>query len=291
MNYLLLVVQQLIAASTHLVAKSVTVEVHPTTVVLIRGVFACLAYAIWWLIRRRSLPKIDRADIPMILLLGLINIPINQLLFVWGVKYTTAPNASLAYALTPAFAVIFLALVLKHKPTRKSVIGIAIAIVGTVVVLMDRGAGFVPEQTLGNLMVLCAAISWSVFTVLGRVLVAKYGAIYAIALTFFAGLVFYIPLFFIIPVPFDVEALLHSPHASALWMQLGYLGIITSGFGFALWYYALTHMDASRVSVFNNLQPIFTTLLALAIFGTEPTLAFLIGGSIALVGVIITQRG
>ncbi|MBI2794344.1 MAG: EamA family transporter [Ignavibacteria bacterium] len=57
------------------------------------------------------------------------------------IRYTTAPNAALAYVLTPAFTVLFLALVMKQRPGWKRVVGIAVAFVFAAIVLPDRGAG------------------------------------------------------------------------------------------------------------------------------------------------------
>jgi len=287
--YLLLLLQQLISSSTHLVAKSVTQTLHPITVVLIRGMFTCVAFGIWVLVRRSKIKKIDREDIPRLLLLGLINMPINQLLFIWGVRYTTAPNASLAYALTPAFVIVLLLLFRKQFPGWQRLLGVVIAFGGAAIVLVDRGASLAPSQTLGNAMVLGASISWAGFTVVGRPIIAKYGPIYATALTFFIGFALYLPLWAVIPVHDPAVALWDATWA-ATWFQLFYLGVITSGVGYGLWYYALSKLDSGRVAVFNNLQPIITSVLALLIFGTEPTSLFLIGGVIALVGVVITQR-
>lgn len=290
MIYLLLLLQQLISSSTHLVAKSVTLTLHPTTVVLIRGIFTCVAFGLWMFIRRSKVRRIDREDIPRLLLLGLINMPINQLLFIWGVKYTTAPNASLAYALTPAFVVIIMLMFWKQRPGWKRLLGVCVAFLGATIVLVDRGAGFAPSQTLGNVMVLGASMSWAGFTVFGRPMVVKYGPVHATALTFFAGLALYLPVWAMIPVHDPATALTDATWL-ATWSQLFYLGVITSGVGYGLWYYALSHMDSGRVAVFNNLQPILTSILALMIFGTQPTPLFLVGGAVALVGVMITQRG
>ena len=290
MTYLLLILQQVIASSTHLVAKSATSELHPTLVVLLRGVFTCLAYGTWVLIRRKHLPRIEREDIPLIMLLGLVNLPINQLLFICGVKYTTAPNAALAYALTPVFVVIFLAIARTGEAGWKRWVGVAVALLGAAIVLVDKGASLSPEHTLGNVMVLGASASWAVYTVLGRRIVMKYGAVYATGLTFFSGIILYSILYVLLPVDVDPSPLTSAEHSTTIWMQLFYLGVITSGLGYALWYYALTHMETSRVAVFNNMQPIFTTVLALIIFGTEPTIPFLVGGVIALCGVVITQK-
>lgn len=290
MTYALLILQQLISASTHLIAKSVTASVHPTTVVLFRGLFTCLAYGIWVALRRKHLLKVDREDLPLLALLGLINLPINQLLFIWGVKFTTAPNAALAYALTPVFVVLLLWIRTRKDPGRRRLFGVVLALIGAVIVLIDKGASISAQHTLGNIMVLGASASWAVYTVAGRRLVMKYGAFHATALTFFSGILFYLPLFFLLPVPADLDPLFASTGSENIWMQLFYLGVITSGVGYGLWYYALTHLDAGKVAVFNNLQPIFTTIMALVIFGTEPTIPFVIGGVIALVGVVVTQK-
>ena len=290
MTYLLLVLQQFIASSTHLIAKNVTVDLHPTMVVFVRGLFTCLAFGTWFLIRRKHLKKIERVDIPWIILLGVINLPVNQLLFIWGVKFTTAPNAALAYALTPVFVVIMLALSKAEEAGWKRWLGVAVAMTGAAIVLIDQGASLSPEHTLGNIMVLCASASWAGYTVIGRRIVMKYGSVYATGLTFFSGILVYALVWSFIPVETDITPLFDSEVGPAVWFQLFYLGVITSGIGYGLWYYALTHLETSRVAVFNNLQPVLTTVLAFIVFGTEPTLAFIIGGAIALSGVVITQR-
>ncbi len=289
MMYLLLVFQQFIASTTHLVAKDITTELEPITVVLFRGIFTCTAFGIWMLIRRASLRKVEPADIGLIALLGLVNMPINQLLFIWGVDYTTAPNASLAYALTPVFVVVLLAVWKRTSPGWRKMSGVALAVLGAAIVLVDRGAAVSPEQTLGNVMVLAASVSWAAYTVIGRSLIVKYGPVQTTALSFFAGLILYLPVWALVPVH-DPMTVLVSPGWVEHWAQLFYLGVITSGVGYGLWYYALSRMEASRVAVFNNLQPVLTSVLSFFMFGTVPTVMFVIGGAIAIAGVIVTQR-
>jgi RarD protein len=291
--YLGLFLQQLIAATTHLMAKSVTAEVHPVLVVLWRGVFTCIAYAVWFLLARSLVKRIDRSDWPMLVLLGAINMPINQLLFIWGVKYTTAPNAALAYALTPMFVVIIGMMFFKDRPHGRRLFGLVLAILGAVIVLLDRGASTSASHMLGNVMVLMASASWAVYTVMGRRLAVKYGPLYTTGLSFFTGLLLYLPVSLLVPVPLSMDPLIlgtASQSATTSWAQLLYLGVITSGVGYAIWVWALTRLDSSQVSVFNNLQPVLTTVLALLLFGQVPSMIFLVGGVIALTGVIMTQR-
>ena len=287
--YLVMLLQQLIASSTHLIAKDAASQLHPISVVLVRGMWTCLAFGIWFAMRRGTWKPVDRRDLLLIITLGIVNLPINQLLFIWGVSYTTPPNASLAYALTPAFVVALLIIVHRRSMSWKKVLGVVVALIGASIVLVDRGAGISDGQTLGNVMVLLASFSWAAFTLYGQRIVERYGPVQAIAMTFFSGLLAFIPVWLLVPVDAQIGALF-GPTSASLWWQLFYLGVITSGIGYGLWYYALSRLDSGKVAVFNNLQPVLTSLLTLVLLGTAPTTLFLLGGSIALVGIIITQR-
>jgi drug/metabolite transporter (DMT)-like permease len=74
-------------------------------------------------------------------------------------------------------------------------------------------------------------------------------------------------------------------------MAILYLALITSVLSYFLWYFALGRAEAGKVALFANLQPILTTILAVLLLGQEVTVAFVIGGIIALAGVVIAQFG
>jgi drug/metabolite transporter (DMT)-like permease len=150
---------------------------------------------------------------------------------------------------------------------------------------------------MGNMMVLGAAIAWSLYTMLGRDLATYYGGFHLTAMTMFTGAILYVPVWAVLYgvdiVPLDITPLLRTVDGITpmeIWGQIMYLGIITSGLGFGLWYVALTRLDAARLSVFNNLQPVLTTILAWVLLGTVPTPVFVVGGVVALAGVVLTQR-
>lgn len=283
----ILIFQQLIASSTHLFAKQVVQTLHPAVVVLYRGGLSVAAYATWMLIRRQPFARIERSDWPMLVMLGIINIPMNQLMFVWGLRYTTPPDASLAYALSPAFVLVISRILGHEQLTRAKVYGIACAIAGTLIVLLEKGLSMRSEHLFGNIIELCASLSWSFFTVFGRRMSIKIGAVYATGLSMLIGTIVYLPLYALLPVPHVAPGMLTADQ----WGGLMYLGIVTSGFGFGLWYYLLTKMEASKVAVFNNLQPVFTTVLSFVIMGIAPSPFFIVGGCVVLLGVFLTQRG
>jgi drug/metabolite transporter (DMT)-like permease len=90
--------------------------------------------------------------------------------------------------------------------------------------------------------------------------------------------------------PFTVhgEVLARAPWAT--WARLGYLGVITSVISYLLWYFALSRLEASRVAVFSNLQPVFTAVAALVLLQEPIHWELVVGGALVLAGVRLPLR-
>lgn len=285
MIHIIVFLQQLIASGTHVIAKGITNTISPEFVLLLRAIIASSVYLIWIFIRRNHIKKIKKSDYKFFVLLGLLNIPLNQYLFLKGVSFTSPPNVALAYALTPAFVLIIAMLFLKEKATAQKIIGIVTAIIGAFVIILQSGLDFSSAGFKGDLLALAASLSWALYTVIGKKISTEYGAIFTTGMAMIFGLVLYLPMFFIMNVDYSFSQI-----STVNWLQLIYLGAITSGVAYALWYFALTKLQASKIAVYNNLQPILTTILSVIIFGTVITINLLIGGILIIIGVYITQR-
>ncbi len=282
--YILILIQQLIASGTHIIAKSITHDINPEIVLFFRVLLVSIIFGIWMIFNKSKILKIDKSDYKTLILLGFINIPINQFLFLKSMQYTTAPHVALAYALSPAFVFIIAFLFLKEKANIMKILGIVLAIGGTIVVLSEKFS-FANGGVLGDVLALLASFSWALYTIIGKKLTLKYGAIYTTALAMMIGFALYIPIFLILPVHIQLEKF-----SFMNWGQIFYLGALTSALGYAIWYYALGKTDASKVSIFNNLQPVLTAVLSYFFLNTGFSTEFIIGGILVIIGVFITQR-
>ncbi len=222
----------------------------------------------------------------MLLLLSFIAIPVNQFLFLFGMRYTTASNAALLYATTPIRVLIFSRLFLGERLTGVKIVGVILGFVGVMTVIFERGISASMEYFLGNVLIGFAVVAWGLYTVLGRRLIVRYGAVEASSLTLIIGTLMFIPIGIIPALRFPYETLTVSS-----WMEILYLAIITSVLSYFLWYYALGRVEAGKVALFTNLQPILTTVLAVVLLGQQVTMPFMVGGVIALAGVVIAQYG
>jgi drug/metabolite transporter (DMT)-like permease len=75
----------------------------------------------------------------------------------------------------------------------------------------------------------------------------------------------------------------------AAWGSVAYAGIGVSVVAYVLWYWVLKYFEASRVAVFHNIQPLIASGAAYIWLNEPLGLSFIVGGSIALAGVIIAE--
>ena len=284
--YLLIILQQIISSTTHIVAKSVLFDVPAPLLLLIRASIASLTFLVFIAIRKIKLFKVEKKDIPLFCILAILNIPVNQYLFFLSLKHTSPPNVALAYALSPAFVLIIGGIFLKEIVTKIKLTGIVIALLGVLFILFEKGIDLKSDNFLGNILALLAALAWALYTIIGKKFVNKYGAVYTTAIAMFFGLIFYLPVFLLSDHNFAISLITKID-----WIQIIYLGVVTSGIAYVLWYMALKKLDAAKVSVFNNLQPILTTIMAIIFFNHQLTIPFVLGGLFTLLGVFITQKG
>jgi drug/metabolite transporter (DMT)-like permease len=287
--YFYLVFQQLIGSLTHIIAQDASHAVSPGLLLLLRCTGASFIFLIILLITERRwniFARIERQDYKRLLLIGMLNVPMNQLLYLHGIKYTTPANSALLYAMTPAFVYILTAIVHSERPSKMKAFGILLAFVGAAILMFEHGAEIREEHTLGNILIFIAVIAWSLFTMMGRPLVVKYGALYITGLNMIVGSLLYLPVGLLTSSAGEL-----STTTSTMWLQVGYLAIVASVINYLLWFAALGKLEATRVAVFQNLQPVMTTAIALYLGRVALTGEFLGGGLLALIGILIVELG
>ena len=282
--YLVLSIQMLIAGATHIVAKAVVGTVDAATLTFLRSILST-GGLLGILFLRKRFPHVERADWKRLVWVGFLGLPVNQFCYLYGLQYSTAANGALLYATTPVIVLLLSRVLLKEAIAPKKALGIALAFAGVAVVVFERGVDFSSEHTFGNLMILIAVVAWGLFTVQGKPLVVKYGAIQTTSIAMTIGMLLFLPLGIYAVADFPIVQL-----SSSHWIGIAYLGLGTSVFGYMLWYYALGKIEAGKVAVFTNGQPIFATILALIFLDYTITAMFVLGGVITLAGVITTQR-
>lgn len=286
MIYIILILIQLLASTTHIFGKALTNDLEPSLVLFFRSLFASLIFLFLLSFQKGKVFRIERKDALPFVIIGILNIPLNQYLFFISVKLTSPSNVAFAYALTPVF-ILFLAKSYLHESiTFGRWIGVLLAFSGISIILLQNGISFESENFIGNIIALTATFCWSMYSTYSKNLIVKYGSLYSTAIAMIFGFIFYLPIT-IITNSLNQIAKIQPVH----WLEILYMAIVTSVIVYLLWFYTIKRLPVSKIGVFQNLQPVFTTILSVIIFNQQITAGYLFGGILVIIGVILTQQG
>src|SRR6185503_15925014 len=223
---------------------------------------------------------VERRDWPAFLLLGLLVVPVNQGCFLFGLSNSTPSHASLLYAMTPLVVLLFAGRLLREERLVAKTVGILVAFLGVGVILFERGLRNELTVLRGDLIILVAVLGWSLYTVLSKRLLTRYDPMTVTTWSIVSGTALSLPAF-LIPGAIQPVATIRPE----VWGALLYLSIATNVIAYPLWSYALKNMDASKVAITANTQPILTGLLSWIVFREEFTPGFIAGGLLILAAV------
>lgn len=279
-------VHQILMGGTFVFARFALQQADPFTVAFIRFTVAgsILLAVSRWRTRGSKAAPIPSADRKRIWLLGAIIILGNQLLYLYGQAYTTAVHGAMLFTLTPIFAYLMAMWHLREKWSMVKGMGILLAVAGSLSIFLDRGLNFDWTALKGDVIIFLAVFAWAAYLVWGKPLVGKYGAFRASAYTLASGAAIYFPFGLYRFITADLTRL-----DAVGWWSIFYITIVTSVIGYSIWYWLLKTMEASRVSVLSNAQPIVAGLLGFFMLGEAVTAPFIIGAVIILAGVTLTQ--
>jgi drug/metabolite transporter (DMT)-like permease len=215
---------------------------------------------------------------------GLLAMAFFQSLSYRAAFSTTATNMAIVTALIPLLTALLSVLVLGEAVTVGMAAGGVLSFAGLLYLV---GQGDLSQALrggvhLGDALMLLAALSYSLYGVLlkhWKMNVPAWQAIYVQAI---AGLLFMLPQF-----------LLLAPGSAALDARtlplIGYSGIGSSILLSYLWIEGVKRLGPNRCSIFINLLPLMTALLAILLLHEQMHAYHLIGGGVSLVGVLLTQ--
>jgi drug/metabolite transporter (DMT)-like permease len=269
-------------AGNYVVGEAVVREIDPLSLTLLRWAIAVVPLLVLaHLIERPDwLAAIRRW--PLMLVLSLLGMAAFPLALYEALRHTTAVNASLITAVNPALITLVAVLVLREVLGWRGWSGIALSLVGVVIVILAGSAATLAEVevNLGDLLVLVSIAVWTAYTILGR----RLHGVPPITATAIQAAMAVVAL-----APFTLANGITVPTEPASVWALVYIGIFPSVGAYLLWNLALRTVPASSAGVFLNLMTVFVVVAGL-LLGTPIGILQVLGGLLVLGGVILTTR-
>ncbi|AZV67182.1 DMT family transporter [Bacillus cereus] len=268
----------------YVVSKYILDFIPPLTLVWLRFIIAFVVlYFILKIAEKKQKKKatIRKKDWLLFAWIGFIGYFISITCQFIGTKLSDAHTGSLVTSATPAFMVIFAALILKEKLTARRLLSTTIATIGVIIVIgwdIEIGSYFI-----GTIILVGAAITWALLSIYVKIASIQFSSLVITTYAIFFSLFFITP--FII---WELQAASIGTVNTYVILGVLYLGIVSTAGAFFLWNKGLELLDASIGSLFFFFQPIVGSLLGWLLLNETLNSNFFIGGILIICSVLIT---
>jgi drug/metabolite transporter (DMT)-like permease len=207
-----------------------------------------------------------------------------------SIHLTTIAASVTLVSLQPAVVAAISAIALREAPSKRQMLGIAVAIAGAFIIAApDLRGGIAPSGNrplLGNLLALSAALTAAIYYTVGRRLRRSLGVWAYVGLVYFTAFL----TLFVVAVSRGTALAPQAPREIAIFAALA-IGPMLIGHTGMNW--ALKHLPAYVVNLTVLGEPVGATLLGALIPSIRqiPTVSTLVGGAVVLGGVLVAAGG
>jgi len=272
---------------TFIAGRVLALAVPPAVGALLRFLVACVALLAAAFALEGGLPRLDRRQWLATLALGATGVLAYNLFFLGALSRMAASRTSLIVALNPAVTIAAASLLFGERLGAWRWTGVGLALAGVWIVVtrgnpLDVAAGGIGA---GEAMMFGAVCAWAAYTLVGRSVLrglsplaaTTWGALWGTAMLAVAALP-------------DLARFDPSVLTLPVLAGVAYLGLLGTGLAFVWYYRAVQQLGPSRTVIFNNLVPVFGTAAGVLLLGEPLTASMLVGGAVALTGVMIVTR-
>jgi len=265
------------------VVSKVVLDVIPpfllVTLRLILGSFT-LATVLFF----QGFPVFSRKQVLQMLGVGFVGYGISVGLQFLGTKLSTAANGSLVTSATPAFVLFFAWMLLNERITKRRLLALALATLGVIAVIDPRSAQLDSDLFAGNLILIGAAVTWALYSVLVRKVASDVNVLMFTMLAFVGGLPVSVP-----AGAWELSTVGVGEISLGVVGGVLFIGIISTALAMVLWNTAFAYVDASLASLTFFAQPVIGTLLGWLFLHENITPLFLLGGVLIGIGLIVSS--
>jgi drug/metabolite transporter (DMT)-like permease len=257
-------------------------DVTPNTALLLRlypaGIAAALI-AIWF-----GAPRFSWMEWFRIISAGLAYLILYHVLATYGMAQIPASWTGMLFGLEPIVIALCAVLFLREKLHGAFLIGLALALAGTAILVIGSSTGTVENVSVtGVILVAVSTLGWAIYTTLIRPVSNAHGAVVTACL---AVAVVALPT----PVLMTATTLSEVHSLSGYqWLAVAHVSIVATTMTTIAWNAGLKHMSNSSAGLFLYLQPLIGAAGGYFLLSENITVWLLAGGALILAGVAVSQ--
>jgi drug/metabolite transporter (DMT)-like permease len=224
-----------------------------------------------------------RPQLGRIAVLGLLGMVVYQSLAYYAAYLTTATHMGIIGSLTPMMVLALSILLLGQRLTAGAVAGSLVSIAGVLVVVSSGDLGTLMKSgaNMGDALMLLAMLAYAVYVILlKRWGMKNVPALQLLYLQIVVAVIALLPLYLLTP---------RVGLSAANLPLVAFAGLGASMIAPLVWMHTVAHIGPSRASMFFNLIPLFTALIAAAVIGESLAAYHAVGGVLTVAGVLLAE--
>lgn len=204
--------------------------------------------------------KVPPKDILLFFFAALFAIVLNQTSFIYGLSKTSPIDASLVVTLLPIVTMILSAIIIKEPITWLKAVGVLTGASGAVILVLSSNNGDSAGNMTGNLIVLGSVTSFSLYLTLFKDLISRYSPLTTMKWMFLFAALMTLPMSFNLVTGTDV-----AQFDTSVYLRIGYVVVLSTFITYMLIPIGQKTLRPTTVSMYNYLQPVMASTLAIII--------------------------
>ena len=286
--YLLLVLATLFWSGNFIVGKFATLfQLPPLTLNVFRWI------SVWLILMPftykeiyNNLPIIKKNWL-VISFMGVITISTFNSVVYFALNYTQVINAVLVLAAIPAATIIFSALMKIERTNIFQLFGLFLSIIGIGSIISNGDIQKILSLSFnkGDLWMLVCVFTWALYSTLLKKNKFKFSQFSLIQLMVSVGVLFLIPQFF-----YEQSIGLEVNFNKAFFLILFYVVIFPAIAAYYCWQKGVQIIGPNRASMFIQLMPLFSAVMAIIIFNEKFELYHFVGATFIVSGIYLSNK-
>ena len=263
--------------------KKLLAVLTPTELSFSRFLLSGVVLLLWVLVRQhQALLRILRQDFKLLLLCTVFGPLTAMVCFNYGILHVTIGTAAMIAAIEPVFTYILAVIVGQEAWRAGRLLSILIALTGIALVIFARGT-FGSAYWVSLLLVLLTPMIWAINNIVSKDIVQRHSPNVMVAASFVLSSLFLIPTLS----PGYLQSVVHM--GPQMWLALIYC-ILSTVFGFSIWYWNLLYLPPSTVAVSMYLIPVISVTAGSVFLNESMSLMKASGIATVLLGLYLVNR-
>ncbi|WP_136478374.1 DMT family transporter [Pseudomonas sp. DG56-2] len=283
MNYAFPLLAILIWAGNTVITKMSAGAIFPAEIGFYRWLLAGLLFTPFLLRPMLRNWAHIRPNLGKIFILGVLGMAVYQSLAYFAAAVTSATNMGIILSLMPLMSLAMAIISLGLRLTFGALIGAVVSFIGVLVVVSGGDLGLLLQHGLnsGDALMLIATLAYALYSTLLKKWQLRLAPLLLLYLQVLVAIIVLFPLFL-----FSEKTGLGTGNIGLVL----YACVLASMVAPLAWMQAVTRLGPSRTTLFFNLLPAITAVIAALVLNEQLALYHLVGGLMTLAGVILAER-